>query len=138
MKKIFFFISLISIITSLLFLGKITPASAIDNNNYSAYLITAKVPEYNFWEEATCPNFTQKIDLNNANIIAFKDCQGFYPQLASLIIRNSPYQKVEDILEIPELSNYQKKLLKSQLKNFIVTEAQVPLESRMPPRPSMR
>lgn len=89
-------------------------------------------------DEASCPTFDQKIDLNNANIVAFKDCQGFYPNLASLIIQHGPYQSVEDILEIPGLSDRQKSLLQAHLKNFMVSDAVVPLEKRMPPRPVMR
>lgn len=84
------------------------------------------------------PDFEEKIDLNNANIIAFKDCQGFYPSLAMLVIKNSPYQKVEDVLTIAGLSDSQKELLTGQLKNFTITEPKVPLEMRMPPRPVLR
>jgi photosystem II PsbU protein len=89
-------------------------------------------------DEKLCPEFKEKIDLNNANIIAFKDCSGFYPTLAKLILQHGPYQKVEDVLEIPELSDRQKNLLKSQLVNFKVTPQVVPPEMRMPPRPVMR
>ena len=85
-----------------------------------------------------CAESNVKIDLNNANVNAFTDCPGFYPNLARLIINNSPYQQVEDVLNIPELSNYQKNLLQANLKSFEVSESTVPLEQRMPPRPSMR
>ncbi|MFB2772400.1 photosystem II complex extrinsic protein PsbU [Pelatocladus sp. BLCC-F211] len=89
-------------------------------------------------DEKLCTEFKEKIDLNNANIIAFKDCRGFYPTLAKLILQHGPYQKVEDVLEIPELSDRQKQLLKSQLVNFKVTPQVIPPEMRMPPRPVMR
>lgn len=85
-----------------------------------------------------CPDFEQKIDLNNANIVAFTDCQGFYPTLATMLVRNSPYDKVEDVLKIPNLNDRQIALLKAQLKNFTVAEPRVSLEMRMPPRPMMR
>lgn len=85
-----------------------------------------------------CPEFDQKIDLNNANVVAFTECQGFYPTLAKMIIENSPYEKVDDVLNISGLSDRQKDLLQSQLKNFKVSEPQVSLEMRMPPRPMMR
>jgi photosystem II PsbU protein len=39
-----------------------------------------------------------------------------------MIIKNSPYEKVEDVLEIPGLSERQKELLQANLDNFIVTE----------------
>ncbi len=88
--------------------------------------------------EKSCPEFETKIDLNNANIIAFQDCRGFYPNLAKKIVLNSPYEKVEDVLEIPGLSERQKELLKSELANFEVTSPIIRPAMRMPPRPALR
>ncbi|HIK56203.1 MAG TPA: photosystem II complex extrinsic protein PsbU [Synechococcales cyanobacterium M55_K2018_004] len=85
-----------------------------------------------------CAEFGQKIDLNNANVVAFTDCPGFYPTLARLIVQNSPYQKVEDVLKIPGLSDRQKQLLTANLDHFTITEPRIALEMRMPPRPMMR
>ncbi len=87
---------------------------------------------------ASCADFGQKIDLNNANIVAFTDCPGFYPTLAQLIVQNSPYQKVEDVLQIPGLSDRQKEQLTAYLDHFTVTEPHISQEMRMPPRPVMR
>jgi photosystem II PsbU protein len=89
-------------------------------------------------DETACVEFGQKIDLNNANIIAFKDCQGFYPTLAKLIVTNGPYQTVEDVVKIPGLSDRQKELLTTYFDRFTVTESVVPLVMRMPPRPAIR
>jgi len=66
--------------------------------------------------------FERKVDLNNSNIRAFEKYPGFYPNLARLVIQNSPYEKVEDVLNIPGLTNSQKELLQQNLANFIVTE----------------
>ena len=85
-----------------------------------------------------CTESNVKIDLNNANVNAFTDCPGFYPTLARLIVKNSPYQKVEEVLNIPQLTARQKNLLQANLNSFEVTESIVPPEQRMPPRPSMR
>ncbi len=85
-----------------------------------------------------CAESKMKIDLNNANVNAFTDCPGFYPNLARLIVEHSPYQQVKDVLNIPDLSDRQKSRLQANLENFTVTESIVPLEQRMPPRPSMR
>ncbi len=89
-------------------------------------------------DQTSCIEFGQKIDLNNANIIAFTDCRGFYPTLAKLIVTSGPYLQVEDVLNIPGLSDRQKELLTSYLDRFTVTEAVVPLAERMPPRPALR
>lgn len=88
--------------------------------------------------QTSCAEFGAKIDLNNANIIAFQDCRGFYPNLAKIIVQHSPYEKVEDVLEIPELSERQKELLKSQLVNFEVKTPIMRPEMRMPPKPASR
>jgi photosystem II PsbU protein len=92
----------------------------------------------NVAEERLCSEDGQKIDLNNANMVAFTDCPGFYPTLAKLIVTNGPYQKVEDVLELPGLSERQKQMLKANLDSFTVAESVVPLERRMPPRPALR
>jgi photosystem II PsbU protein len=89
-------------------------------------------------DQTSCIESGQKIDLNNANIIAFTDCRGFYPTLAKLIVTSGPYLQVEDVLNIPGLSDQQKALLTSYLDRFTVTEAVVPLAQRMPPRPALR
>jgi photosystem II PsbU protein len=89
-------------------------------------------------DQTSCIEFGQKIDLNNANIVAFTDCRGFYPNLAKLIITNSPYQKVEDVLNIPGLSDQQKELLNAYLDHFVVTKPVVSIAQRMPPRPAIR
>ncbi len=65
--------------------------------------------------------FGQKIDLNNSNIREFRELRGFYPNLASKIIVNSPYDEVEEVLDIPGLSEKQQKRLQSNLDKFVVT-----------------
>ncbi|RMF24454.1 MAG: photosystem II protein, partial [Cyanobacteria bacterium J083] len=37
-----------------------------------------------------------KIDLNNSDVRDFRRYRGFYPNLASKIIQNAPYEKPED------------------------------------------
>ncbi|WP_414526904.1 photosystem II complex extrinsic protein PsbU [Nodularia chucula] len=66
--------------------------------------------------------FGKKLDLNNTNVRAFQQYPGMYPTLAKKIVLNAPYQNVEDVLEIPGLSDRQKQLLQSNLDSFAVTE----------------
>lgn len=89
-------------------------------------------------KSGACTFEGQKIDLNNANLIAFQDCPGFYPGLAKVILANGPYVKVQDVLKIADLTSEQKQLLKANLDNFTVTEQRMPIEQRMPPRPTLR
>ncbi|MBW4645906.1 MAG: photosystem II complex extrinsic protein PsbU [Goleter apudmare HA4340-LM2] len=66
--------------------------------------------------------FGKKVDLNNTNVRAFQQYPGLYPTLAKKIIKNAPYQKVEDVLNIPGLSERQKQTLQANFDNFTVTE----------------
>ncbi|USR89436.1 photosystem II complex extrinsic protein PsbU [Phormidium yuhuli AB48] len=66
--------------------------------------------------------FGQKIDINNTNVRAFRKYRGMYPTLAGLIVQNAPYDKVEDVLEIPSLSERQKQILQENLKYFTATD----------------
>lgn len=62
-----------------------------------------------------------KIDVNNSDIRNFRELRGFYPRLGSLIIQNAPYEEVEDIFNIPGLSEKQKDRLEANLDKFIAT-----------------
>ena len=66
--------------------------------------------------------FGRKIDLNNTNVRAFQKYPGMYPNLARKVIKNAPYENVEDVLNIEGLSDRQKELLQANLDNFRVTE----------------
>lgn len=70
--------------------------------------------------------FGQKLDLNNAGARAFLEYRGFYPTLANKIILNAPYDSVEEVLEIPGLSERQKQRLQENLDSFTVTEPSTP------------
>ncbi len=74
-------------------------------------------------DEMLNTEFGQKIDLNNTNVRAFRRLRGFYPTLAQKILENAPYDEVEDVLEIPGLSESQKKRLKNNLDKFTVLES---------------
>ncbi len=65
-----------------------------------------------------------KIDLNNANIRAFAQYRGLYPNLARIVLKNAPYGSVEDVLNIEGLSDRQKQLLQANLDNFTVTDVE--------------
>ena len=62
-----------------------------------------------------------KVDLNNSNVMAFRRYPGLYPTLARKIIQNAPFDTVEDVLDIPGLSDRELDRLKANLDNFVVT-----------------
>ncbi|NEO86522.1 MAG: photosystem II complex extrinsic protein PsbU [Spirulina sp. SIO3F2] len=65
--------------------------------------------------------FGQKFDLNNTNVRQLRKLPGFYPTLAGKIVRVPYYEKVEDVLNIPGLTERQKQLLQDNLDKFTVT-----------------
>ena len=63
----------------------------------------------------------EKLDLNNSPLRSFRKYRGMFPTIASKIVDNAPYEKVEDVLAIPGLTERQKNLLEANLDNFTVT-----------------
>jgi photosystem II PsbU protein len=68
--------------------------------------------------------FGKKIDLNNTNVRAFRQYPGLYPTLAGKIVVNAPYKDVNDVLDLPGLTEAQKDLLQSNLDNFTITDVE--------------
>lgn len=84
-------------------------------------VLAIEIPFGNVIDEKLRSEFGQKIDLNNSNIQTFTQYPGLYPNLAREIIKNAPYEEVEDVLDIPGLSDRQKETLKANLDHFTVT-----------------
>jgi photosystem II PsbU protein len=66
--------------------------------------------------------YGKTIDLNNTNLRAFRELQGMYPTLAALIVKNAPYKAVDDILDLPGLTEKQQATLRTNLGKFSVSE----------------
>lgn len=104
-------------------LGTTQTAQAVSFNSFAGNQVPVlAVARQNKADQKLGTDFGKKIDLNNTNIAAFQKYPGLYPTLAKKIIKNAPYNKVEDVLNIPELSDKQKTLLQANLDNFTVTE----------------
>jgi photosystem II PsbU protein len=101
------------------FWGKV-PAQAL--NLTSIAVPSPTVAALNAADAKLTTEFGEKIDLNNSDIRDFRDLRGFYPNLAGKIIKNAPYEEVEDVLDIPGLSATQKDRLQANLEKFTVTE----------------
>jgi photosystem II PsbU protein len=83
--------------------------------------ILAAIERRNAVDEALGTVYGEKIDLNNTNIRAFRQYRGLYPTLARVLIENSPYEKVEDVLNIKGLSDQQREALQQNMNNFTVS-----------------
>jgi len=65
--------------------------------------------------------YGSKLDLNNANVQAFVKYKGMYPTIAGKILKNAPYETVDDVLNIPGLSDRERDIIESHLGEFAVT-----------------
>jgi photosystem II PsbU protein len=123
------FVRLLTVFTLLLgcwgWLGttQIAQATSFSNFTWSQVSILG-VERQNRADKKLATEFGKKLDLNNTNIRAFQDFPGLYPTLAKKIIENAPYKSVEDVLNLPGLSERQKKTLQANLGNFTATEAE--------------
>ena len=90
----------------------------------SSSVLAAETVRTNRADEKLATEYGKKLDLNNSGVRKFRVYPGLYPTLASLIIKNAPYEKVEDVLNIPGLTEAQKKVLKANLDNFTVTDVE--------------
>lgn len=118
MKNLIRLLALIALIIGS-FWGKV-PAQALHLTSIA--LPSLPVAVLNAADAKLTTEFGAKIDLNNSDIRDFRDLRGFYPNLAGKIIKNAPYQEVEDVLNIPGLSDTQKERLQANLEKFTVTE----------------
>ena len=74
--------------------------------------------------EKLSSEYGKKLDLNNTNVRSFRQYSGLYPTLAGLIVKNAPYDNVEDVLNIAGLTDKQKEVLKANLGNFTATDVE--------------
>ena len=95
-------------------------AQALNFNTVTAPALMAEA-QLNSGDAKLMTEFGQKIDVNNSHIREFRDLRGFYPNLASAIIKNAPYDNVEEVLDIPGLSERQKERLQANLDKFTAT-----------------
>ena len=93
------------------------------NSGFAPQLLAAEGMR-NAMEEKMGTEFGKKIDLNNTNVRAFRQYQGMYPTLAGIVVKNAPYESVEDVLNISGLTDRQKDILKANLDNFAVTDVE--------------
>ena len=81
----------------------------------------AKAPQENAVDAKLKTEYGAKLDLNNANVQSFRKFPGLYPTLARKILLNAPYDSVDDVLDLPNLSEQQLNILRTNLDNFTVT-----------------
>ncbi|MBD1827189.1 photosystem II complex extrinsic protein PsbU [Microcoleus vaginatus GB1-A2] len=91
----------------------------------SSSLLAVEAPaRTNRADDKLATEYGKKLDLNNSAVRDFREFRGLYPTLARVIIKNAPYENVEDILNISGLTEAQKKLLQANLDKFTVTDVE--------------
>ncbi|MBW3585786.1 MAG: photosystem II complex extrinsic protein PsbU [Cyanobacteria bacterium 0813] len=90
----------------------------------SSFLAVEAPARTNRADDKLATEFGKKLDLNNSAVRDFREFRGLYPTLARVIIKNAPYENVEDILDISGLTEAQKKLLQANLDKFTVTDVE--------------
>lgn len=67
---------------------------------------------------------SDKIDVNNANVRAYKKMPGMYPTAAKKIVQGAPYNSPDDILKNPELTESEKESIKKYMDRFLTLPPQ--------------
>merc|ERR1712241_614532 len=62
---------------------------------------------------------SDKVDINNANVQAYRQFRGMYPTAAGQIATHGPYSKVSDIYDIPGLDEKVKDIMKKYESQFV-------------------
>jgi photosystem II PsbU protein len=132
MKRLFRWFSVLSLMIGCLFGGLGTPTAVAAPSLQLTNLIHApmvlanavKGDLRNKVSDKMSTSYGKKLDLNNTNMNSFRDIQGMYPTLATLIIKNAPYDSVDDVLNIAGLNEKQLDTLRANLDNFTVTEVE--------------
>jgi photosystem II PsbU protein len=104
-------------------LGQPQGALALELNKSSIGIIPllAERPLRNAVDAKLGTEYGAKLDLNNTNVQNFSKFPGLYPTLAGKIVQNAPFDRVEDVLDMPGLTEKQVEVLKANLDNFTVT-----------------
>jgi photosystem II PsbU protein len=116
---------LVLVMTMGLWIGMAQPALAVNpRQDTPSQWVALGLLRQNPIDKKLSTEYGQKLDLNNSNAMAFRKYPGLYPNLARLIIQNSPYDQVEDVLNLPGLTEQQREILEENLDNFTVTEVE--------------
>lgn len=97
------------------------PATAATLNSYFGNTPLLAEDFRNAVDDKLSTEYGSKLDLNNANVQAFVKYRGMYPTIARKILKYAPFETVEDVYEIPDLSDREIDLIEANIDNFTVT-----------------
>ncbi|MGD1942156.1 MAG: photosystem II complex extrinsic protein PsbU [Leptolyngbyaceae cyanobacterium] len=99
---------------------QVRPAAAATGVNLEYTPVLAEELR-NAVDDKLSTEYCSKLDLNNANVQAFVKYKGMYPTIAGKILKNAPFESVEDVLGISGLSDRERDIIKANLDSFTVT-----------------
>ena len=127
------FISLLAVVClavgAALGIGVNTPVQAADRSSQFTATVAPVLAEEvrNAAEDKLSNPFGETLDVNNANVRAFLEFPGMYPTIAGKVVQNAPYDSVEDVLEIPGLSDREKEIIQMHIDRLVVTDPETAL-----------
>lgn len=72
-------------------------------------------------DDKLATDYGNKIDVNNTNIASFRKFRGLYPTIAGKVVSNAPYDSIDDILQIPGLSEVERNRLEKNIDIFSIS-----------------
>jgi photosystem II PsbU protein len=97
----------------------VRPVSAATLTNWKTPVLAEEMR--NAVDDKLSTEYGSKLDLNNANVQAFVKYKGMYPTIAGKVLKYAPYETVEDVLNIPNLSDRERDIIEANLDSFTVT-----------------
>ncbi|MEM9906180.1 MAG: photosystem II complex extrinsic protein PsbU [Cyanobacteria bacterium P01_D01_bin.44] len=121
MKRIFSLFMVLGLLVGSLLMGGVRSASAA---LFESQINPAQVLGLKFRnpvDDKLATEYGSKIDVNNTNVAAFAKYRGLYPTIAGKVVKNAPYETLEDVLEIPGLSNTEIQRIKDNMDVFTIS-----------------
>ena len=119
MKRFFGLLMALSLVFGTL-LSSAQPAVAGILDRGVVLLAETELPR-NAIDDKLTTEYGYKLDVNNTNVAAFRKYRGLFPTIAGKIIRNAPYDDLEDILEIPGLSDVEQSRIRENMDVFTIS-----------------
>lgn len=126
MKRALGALMAVGILVGSLLLGAAQPVSALQLNaesmNGMVLLANAGGRELrNSIDDKLDTDYGSKIDVNNTNIASFRKFRGLYPTIAGKVVSNAPYNSIDEVLNIPGLSQVEKDRLEKNMDIFTIS-----------------
>lgn len=125
MKKALYTWVAIGLLVSSLLFGNVQPVAAAVSQPFvsqPALLANAGGKELrNSIDDKLATDYGNKIDVNNTNIASFRKFRGLYPTIAGKVVSNAPYKSIEDVLDIPGLSQVERDRLEQNIGIFSIS-----------------